>query len=110
MDKFDINLFYEGIVQVVDEGDRYWKICTICSTADGMYDSYRGYTSIYDEAEFDAHLESLKKRVKKEKEPEGKKEEVVNEDLAAVDAVIKDIFVGAAKTCEDLIDRIEAVG
>lgn len=114
VDKFSNELYKQGFVQVIDNGNRYWNICTNSSIADGVYDSVSGSTSIYDESEFNMGIRELKynrQHYKAKPTPEKNlTEECVNCLLPELDSIIDGIMGSVDAACEDLLGRIEAVG
>jgi len=119
VDKFDNELRNQGFIQVIDDGDKYWKICTTSKVADGIYDSYQGYTSIYDEEEFNKNIEQLlyyARRYRAEAKPTPARnltEECVECLLPELDTIIDEIMSSVGIACDDLlggVEDIEAVG
>jgi hypothetical protein len=121
VERFDPDLAKRGYIQLVDDGDRFWKICTTSSVADGMYDSAIGNTSLYDEENFNMNLKMLERmaecRAEEKSKPtpkaEPKKnltEECVNCLLPELDGIINCIMGSVNAACEDLMSRVEAVG
>lgn len=115
VERFDSELARKGYIQLVDDGDRFWKICTTSSIADGMYDSATGNTSIYDNEDFNVNIGVLerianfKEELPKPKPKKNLTEECVNCVLPELDSIIDEIMGGVRTTCEDLMSRVEAV-
>lgn len=106
VEKFDTNLCAQGFIQIIDNGDRYWKICTNAPIADGIYDSMTGNTSIYDRSEFNMGIKELKENAKRyrEKKIETEVEVEVNDNaLLAINGIIDEIMGKAKGTCEELL-------
>jgi hypothetical protein len=115
VNRFDPEIARQGCIQLVADGDRFWKICTTSSVADGAYDIITGNTNIYDEEIFNANMRALERMAKCKEEVKSKPkqnltEECVNCLLPELDTVIDDIMSGVKTTCEDLMSRVEAVG
>jgi hypothetical protein len=118
VNRFDSEIARQGCIQLVADGDRFWKICTTSSVADGAYDSAVGNTSIYDEEIFNANMRALERMAKckeevksKPKQPEKNlTEECVNCLLPELDGIINCIMGSVNATCEDLMNKVEAVG
>lgn len=116
--RFEPEIARQGCIQLVNDGDRFWKICTTSSVADGAYDSAVGNTSIYDNEMFNMNLEILERMAAckvevKSKPKQSEKnltEECVNCLLPELDGIIDEIMGGVRTTCEDLMSRVEAVG
>ena len=113
VDRFSDELYKQGFIQVIDDGDRYWKICTNSPIADGVYDSFSGSTSIYDESELNMGIKDLEyNRLRyKAREPECKVEAEVNltEEcieclLPELDTIIDEIMGNVGITCDDLLE------
>lgn len=106
VDKFSDEFYKQGFIQVIDDGDRYWKICTTSRVADGVYDSFAGNTTIYDEEDFNKSIEQLlKHRVPTPiyKEEKNLTEECVECLLPKLDDIIDEIMGSVGTTCEDLL-------
>ena len=105
--RFDPELARKGCIQLVDDGDRFWKICTTSSVADGAYDSALGNTSIYDDESFNMNLRILEHMAAKPKPKQNLTEECVQCLLPELDSVIDDIMGGVNTACEDLLNRVK---
>lgn len=116
VERFDSELALHGCIQLVDDGDRFWKICTTSSVADGMYDSAIGNTSIYDEEDFNKNLRILervvnfKEEAKSQVKTEPKKNLTEECVLPELDGIINCIMGSVNATCEELMNKVEAVG
>lgn len=110
VEKFDSEIKNQGFIQLIDNGDRFWKICTNSPIADGVYDSVSGNTSIYDESELNMGIKELKYNRQHYKAKEPVTEECVECLLPELDVVIDNIMGDVAITCDDLMSKIEVVG
>lgn len=109
VDKFNIEFYKQGFIQLIDNGDRYWKICTNSPIADGVYDSFSGSTSIYDNWEFNMGLQKLEYNRQHYKVRESKREEECVECLLPeLDGIINEIMGSVGTTCEDLLEIVLA--
>jgi hypothetical protein len=113
--RFNPEIAREGCIQLVADGDRFWKICTTSSVADGAYDIITGNTNIYDEEIFNANMRALERMAKCKEEVKSKPkqnltEECVNCLLPELDGIINCIMGSVNATCEDLMNKVEAVG
>lgn len=110
VERFDNELKNQGFIQVVDDGDRYWKICTMSKIADGVYDSFAGNTTIYDEREFNKSIEQLL-RIASTMNVEVKPTPVYNSTegclLPELDTIIDEIMGSVGTACNDLLDWVE---
>lgn len=103
VEKFDNELKNQGFIQVIDDGDRYWKICTTSRVADGVYDSFAGNTTIYDEEDFNKSIEQLKWKAKITN-VEVKSTSLTEECLLPeLDTIIDEIMGSVGIACDDLL-------
>ena len=117
VEKFSNEFYKQGFIQVIDDGDRYWKICTISPIADGVYDSLSGSTTIYDDREFNIGIKELEynRQRYKVRESECKVKAEVNSTeecieclLPELDTIIDEIMGSVGITCKNLLEIASA--